>query len=453
MSATILIIEDDAVMRQSLGRLLSLAGFEVLSAGSGREGTALFESRRCDLVLLDVHLPDGNGLDILKHMREADEDLLVIMVTAFPAVQAAVAAMKAGAYDYIVKPFDSEELKYAIDRALATRELKSEVLRLRHEHKQRFQSRKLVGTSPAMTRLKELISKVASTDAPVLIQGESGTGKELIADAIHDSSSRHGRALVKINCSAIPADLIESELFGYERGAFTGAARNKTGLFEMADGGTLFLDEICEMSPALQPKLLRVLEGQTFRRVGGVREIRVDVRIVAATNRDLRASVAAGNFRQDLFYRLGVMVIDVPPLRERREDILPIAQSVLEDLRVETRKTGFGLSPEVQEMLLSYPWPGNVRELRNVLERAVILADSDLLLPELFPLELLAWGDDQRAEPHVAPEGAAESLEAVERLHIVRVLQSTHGNRTVAARRLGISRSTLKEKLKRFALN
>lgn len=453
MSATILLIEDDAVLRQSLERLLSLAGFEVLSAGSGREGTSVYESRRCDLVLLDVHLPDGNGLDILKRMREAEEDLLVIMVTAFPAIQAAVAAMKAGAYDYIVKPFDSEELKYAIDRALATRELKSEVLRLRHEYKRRFQSHKLVGSSPAMTRLRELISKVASSDASVLIQGESGTGKELIVDAIHDSSSRHGRALVKINCSAIPADLIESELFGYEKGAFTGAARSKTGLFEMADGGTLFLDEISEMSPALQPKLLRVLESHTFRRVGGIREIRRDVRIMAATNRDLRTSVAAGNFRQDLFYRLGVMVIDAPPLRERREDILPIAQSVLEDLRLETRKTTSGLSPEVQQMLLSYPWPGNVRELRNVLERAVILADSELLLPEHLPLELLAWGDDRLAEPPVAAEDASESLEAAERLHIARVLQSTHGNRTEAARRLGISRSTLKEKLKRFSLN
>lgn len=452
MSATILVIEDDAFVRHSLERLLSLAGYEVLSAGGASEGTAIFESRRCDLVLLDVRLPDGNGLDILKHMREAGEDLPVIMVTAFPAVQAAVAAVKAGAYDYIVKPFDSEELKYTINRALATQELKSEVLRLQHEHKRRFQTHKLVGTSPAMTRLKELISKVASTDASVLIQGESGTGKELIADAIHDSSSRRARALVKINCSAIPAELVESELFGYERGAFTGAIRNKAGLFELADGGTLFLDEISEMSPALQPKLLRVLEGQTFRRVGGVRDIRVDVRVVAATNRDLRASITAGNFRQDLFYRLG-MVIDVPPLRERREDILPIARRVLEDLRVETRKNISGLSLEVEEMLLSYPWPGNVRELRNVLERAVILAESDVLQPEHFPSELLAGGSDQRPKPDAASENAAGSLEGLERLYIARILQSTHGNRTEAARRLGISRSTLKRKLKRFALH
>ncbi len=453
MTATILVIEDDVFVRHSLERLLSLAGYEVLPAGSGREGTAIFESRRCDLVLLDVRLPDGSGLDILKHMRAAYEDMLVIMVTAFPAVQAAVAAVKAGAYDYIVKPFDSEELKCTIDRALATRELKSEVLRLRHEHKRRFQSREMVGTSPAMTRLKEWISKVASTDASVLIQGESGTGKELIADAIHDSSSRRGRALVKINCSAIPAELIESELFGHEAGAFTGAAKNKTGLFELADRGTLFLDEISEMALALQPKLLRVLEGQTLRRVGGVREIPVDVRIVAATNRDLRASVTAGNFRQDLFYRLGGMVIDVPPLRERRDDILLIARSILDDLRVETRKTISGLAPEVQEMLLDYPWPGNVRELRNVLERAVILADSGVLLPEHLPMELLAWGGDQNEEADVNPGDAAESLEAAERLHIARVLQSTHGNRTEAARRLGISRSTLKRKLKRFPTN
>jgi DNA-binding NtrC family response regulator len=454
MSATILLIEDDTLMRQSLQQLLRLAGHEVLSAGSGREGIALFESRRCSLVLSDVCLPDTNGIDILKQLREADEDVLVIMLTAFPAVQAAVAAMRAGAYDYIVKPFDSEELKCVIDRALATRQLQSEVLRLRRENTRCTEMRRLVGASPAMARVKELIAKVAPANVPVMILGESGTGKELIADAIHNSSPRRSQAMVKINCSAIPAELLESELFGYEKGAFTGAHRGKAGLLELADGGTLFLDEVAEMAPALQPKLLRVLEGQPFRRVGGTKDIYVDVRIVAATNRDLKTCVTAGSFRQDLFYRLGVFVIDVPPLRERPNDVLLIAESFLERLRTETGKTVLGLTPETQQLLVRYSWPGNVRELRNVLERALILADSDLLLPEHYPQELRAHGNTNSAgveQFHMRE--ATEALETVERLHIIKILEAVHGNKTEAARRLGIARSTLKEKLKTFGLD
>lgn len=454
MSVTILIIEDDAVMRQSLQQLLTLAGHEVLSAGRGKDGISIFESRRCSLVLLDMRLPDANGIDILKQLREADEDVLVIMLTAFPAVQAAVAAMRAGAYDYVVKPFESEELKCVIDRALATRQLQSEVLRLRHENTRRAESRKLVGTSPAIVRVRELIARVASANVPVLIHGESGTGKELIADAIHNSSPRRSQALVKINCSAIPAELLESELFGYEKGAFTGAHRGKAGLLELADGGTLFLDEVGEMVPALQPKLLRVLEGQPFRRVGGTKDIYIDVRIVAATNRDLRSCVGSGTFRQDLFYRLGVFVIDVPPLRERPDDILLIAESFLENLRTETGKAVLGLPPETQDLLIRYSWPGNVRELRNVLERALILADSDLLLPEHLPPEMRAHGNTSfTGLERPLTEEAAEELEAVERLHIIKVLEAAHGNKTEAAKRLGIARSTLKEKLKHFGLD
>ncbi len=454
MSATILIIEDDALMRQSLEQLLTLAGHEVLSAGSGREGIAIFESRRCSLVISDVRLPDANGIDILKQLREADEDVLVIILTAFPAVQAAVAAIRAGAYDYIVKPFDSDELKFVIDRALATRQLQSEVMRLRHENTRRAESRRLVGTSAVMVRVRELIARVASTNVPVMILGESGTGKELIADAIHNSSLRRSQALVKINCSAIPAELLESELFGYEKGAFTGAHRGKAGLLELADGGTLFLDEVAEMIPALQPKLLRVLEGQPFRRVGGTKDIYVDVRFVSATNRDLRTSVASGTFRQDLFYRLGVFVIDVPPLRDRPEDILLIAQTFLENLRKETGKAASGLPREAQELLVRYPWPGNVRELRNVLERALILADSDLLLPEHFPPELRAHANTSApAVERPAGGEATEALDTVERVHIMKILEAVHGNKTEAARRLGIARSTLKEKLKHFGLD
>ena len=453
MSTTILIIEDDMLLRQSLQQLLVLAGHEVLSAGNAREGTAIFESRRCVLVLLDVCLPDANGLDILKQLREADDDVLVIMLTAFPAVQSAVAAMRAGAYDYIVKPFDSDELKCVIDRAMATRQLQSEVLRLRHENT-RSDTRRLVGNSAAMGQVRDLIAKVAPASVPVLILGESGTGKELIADAVHNSSPRRGQAMVKINCSAIPAELLESELFGYEKGAFTGAHRGKTGLFELADGGTLFLDEVSEMVPGLQPKLLRVLEGQPFRRVGGTKDIYVNVRIVAATNRDLRSCVASGSFRQDLFYRLGVFVIDVPPLRERRNDVLLIAESFLERLRTETGKGVFSLSPEAQELLVRYQWPGNVRELRNVLERALILADSDLLLPEHFPPELRSHCGMEKAGMEYLHGGeATEALETVERVHIMKILDVVHGNKTEAARRLGIARSTLKEKLKHFGLD
>jgi DNA-binding NtrC family response regulator len=360
--------------------------------------------------------------------------------------------MKAGAYDYIVKPFDSDQLKYAIDRALGTRELKSEVLRLRHEHGRRTHARKLVGNSLAIKQLRELIARVAVANPPVLIQGESGTGKELVADAIHESSPRASRALIKVNCSAIPADLVESELFGHEKGAYTGADRAKAGLFELADGGTLFLDEISEMQLALQPKLLRVIEGHSFRRVGGVKDTSVDVRLVAATNNDLRACVDAGTFRADLFYRLGVLVIDVPPLRVRTEDVLLIAETVIEELRVETGKSVSGLSKEAQELLVGYSWPGNVRELRNVLERAVILADSILLEPADFPSELSTHPDLHQMEPETE-KAVPKSLESIERSHIAQVLAFTGGNKTEAAKRLGIARSTLKEKIKNLKID
>jgi two-component system response regulator AtoC len=453
----ILIVDDDEVMCRTLSDILGKMSCEVTTVQRGEDVAYALHESFFDLILLDIRLPDMHGLDVLKKIREIDPDPCVIMMTAYADVQTAVAAMKAGAYDYINKPFEIEELRLIIKKALETKELKGEVLRLRTQHKNEENNGDICGISPQMDVVRELISLVSQTPrTPVLIQGESGTGKELVANAIHCQSRRHQKPLIKINCSAIPEALLESEFFGHEQGAFTGAQESKPGLIELAHGGTVFLDEISEMKPVLQPKLLRFLETHTLRRVGGKKDITIDVRVIASTNKSLTQLVEQGEFRKDLYYRIKVMVIELPPLQDRKEDIPILTEYFIKRLRREIGKEIKGVTPQVLNQLLSYLWPGNVRELKNVLERAMILAKKGLIVPEDLPLELRndtldrdidvlgkKWADNNGLLP----------LADVERNYIIKVLQERGGNKSATARILGISRSTLRDKLNRYGIN
>jgi DNA-binding NtrC family response regulator len=456
MKPSILIVDDDEVMQETLADVLKKRGYEVFSVSSGNGALSVTKKNVIDLILLDMRLPDVDGLEILKKMKEFDSDILIIMMTAYSDVQTAVSAMKSGAYHYINKPFDLEELQLLIEKGLETKSLINEVRRLHRQHKVEYQNNHIHGISPQIQYVKELIEMISKTHkTSVLIQGESGTGKELAANAIHFNSKRSGRPLMKINCSAIPDSLLESELFGYERGAFTDAKNTKRGLFEMADGGTVFLDEIGEMKPYLQSKILRVLESQTFMRVGGEREIKVDVRIIAATNSDLESLVKEGLFRKDLYYRLKVMVVDMPPLRERVEDILPLANIFIEESNKEYNKNIKGFSEEAKKMMIQYTWPGNVRELKNVIERAMILTDQEYLTPKQLPFELKQTEPYDQWKTNSELPGITDemSLEYVEMNHISKVLKKLEWNKSKASKTLGISRATLRSKIKRYHIS
>jgi DNA-binding NtrC family response regulator len=450
MKPAILIVDDDEVMRETLSDVFAKMDYEVVATGTGMETIQSIHRQLIDLVLLDIRLPDMGGITVLKKIKEIDTDWMVVMMTAYSDVQTAVMAMKAGAYDYINKPFELDELKMLIQKAVETQSLRNEVRRLRRQHEDEDSSVQLYGNSPQVKSIRELIQMIAQTPrTPVLIQGESGTGKELAANAVHYGSKRAHRPLIKINCSAIPENLLETELFGYEKGAFTDAKSTKKGLFELATGGTVVLDEIGDMNQYLQSKFLRVLETQSFMRVGGSREIHVDVRFIAASNKNLAEMVNTGEFRKDLYYRLKVVVLEIPPLRERREDILLLANLFVEEGNKELGKSITGISGEAKDLLLDYSWPGNVRELRNILERAMILSTKEEISPETLPIELR----EQLGAPRSVPLNLSEfSLEAVERKHISEVLSMAKGNKSKAARSLGISRSTLREKLKKYAI-
>lgn len=455
MKPSLLIVDDDEIMRETLSDVLKKRGYDVISVGSGNGALSMIKKNLIDLILLDMKLPDVDGLEVLKKIKEFDTEILVIMMTAYSDVQTAVSSMKSGAYDYINKPFELEELRLLIEKGLETKSLINEVRRLRRQHKEKYQNNHIYGASPQIHYVRELIGMISKTHkTSVLIQGESGTGKELAANAIHYNSHRGDKPMMKINCSAIPDTLLESELFGYEKGAFTDAKNTKKGLFELADGGTVFLDEIGDMNPFLQSKILRVLENQTFMRVGGEREIRVDVRIIAATNKDLEFLVKEGFFRKDLYYRLKVIVVEMPPLRDRVDDILMLSNLFIEESNKEYNKNIKGVSDEGKNMMIQYSWPGNVRELRNVIERAMILTDQEYITPKHLPFEMKQVERLTHADTgHELMEIADDiSLENMEKMHLSKVLKRLEWNKSKASKLLGISRATLRAKIKRYSI-
>lgn len=467
----VLIVDDERLLRWSLRQKCEEWGYQAFEAENGTDGLTLVQSESPDVVLLDVRLPDISGLEVLEKMKANAEPAVVIMITADPQIDDVKAALRMGAYDYVGKPLDFDGLRVTIQNAVETHRLRGEVESLRGEVRRQTGSYEVVGGSTKTAELLRFVRKVASSEAStILIQGESGTGKDLIAKVLHYESSRHDGPFVAINCSAIPETLIEAELFGHEKGAFTDAKAMKKGLFELADAGTLFLDEIGELSPFLQAKLLRVLEDQVIRRVGGVRDIQVDVRVVAASNRDLERAVREGHLRQDLYYRLAVISIYIPPLRERKEDIIPLVDFFIQDYNRKFRKSVRGITDDTRRLLLSYEWPGNVRELRNAIERAMILEESPTLRPIYLPFSVTQphsgitaferassppAGESLPGGRHLPsltiPEGGT-SLEEIERSMVTLALEQAHGNQTQASRLLDISRDALRYKMKKFGL-
>jgi len=468
----ILIVDDEKLVRWAVTQKCAEFGFQTLEAENGEEAIRVLQTEPLDLVLLDVHLPKLSGIEVLEKLKQAGETRSIILMTADPQLDDVKAALRLGAYDFVSKPINFEELSVTLQNALEAGALRTEVESLRNEVRRRAGYHEVVGVSRKITELMKFVRKVAASEATtILIQGESGTGKDLVAKAVHYQSSRSERPFVAINCSAIPETLIEAELFGHEKGAFTDAKAMKKGLFELADGGTLFLDEIGELSPLLQAKLLRVLEDQVIRRVGGVRDIQVEVRVIAASNRDLEREVREGRFRQDLYYRLAIIAIYLPSLRERKEDIVPLVEFFLAHYNRKFRKSVQGLSEDTRRLLLNYDWPGNVRELKNALERAMIFEDGKLLKPDDLPFSVASGRSNailadsplalppeapaapgkRRLPPLSIPEGGT-SLEDVEHALVELALQQSHGNQIKAAKLLSISRDALRYKMKKFGL-
>ena len=445
---TVLVVDDEQLIRWSLNDRLSAAGYRVVEAATA---TAALErhAEGVDLVLLDYKLPDGDGLDVLKKIKEAEPDTLVILLTAFASVDTAVEAMKSGAFHYANKPFNLDEIALLVEKALETTRLRREVRALRASQARPYAVDRIVGTSKAIGEAKALLQKVAASPAStVLLTGESGTGKDLAAKVLHYASDRAARSFMNITCSALPEQILESELFGHERGAFTDARQQKRGLLESADGGTVFLDEIGEMAPALQAKLLRFLEEKAFKRVGGVADIRVDVRVIAATNRQLEDEVKKGRFREDLYYRLNVLPIVLPPLRARAEDIPALVSYFVDSYNTEFRKRVHGISADAMRRLQTYGWPGNIRELRNAVERAMLLTESTELSADQFPVVTQTARLTEGVE--LPPTGV--DLEQLERSLVIQALERSGWNQTKAATLLGINRDQIRYRIEKFKL-
>ena len=447
MSNKILIVDDDPFNLDLLEQELTDKGYVIERANSGEEALKKVESFQPDLILLDYQMPDMNGLEVLKELRSRGNDVPVVMITAYGTIERAVQAMKEGAYDFVPKPFDPDHLALVVQKALERQRLKRDVEILSEEVGERY--RLVVGKSAKILQAAELAKKAAASKTTVLLLGESGTGKELFARAIHNWSDRKKNSLVAINCVGLSRELLESDLFGHEKGAFTGAHELKKGKMELADGGTVFLDEVGDITAEVQTKLLRFLQEREFERVGGNKPISVDVRIVAATNRDLDGAVKEGRFREDLYHRLNVIPITLPPLRERKEDIPELAGFFLERFSKETKKPFAAIAAETEERLLSYDWPGNVRELANVIERAVVLGQSPEITPDDLPPRVID------AEPGATSETAAyhEAMDAHRRELIVKALTEAQGNRAAAAKALGLHRTHLQKLIKSLGID
>jgi two-component system response regulator AtoC len=447
---TILVVDDEQLIRWSLNDRLTQEGYRVVEAGTADEAVARFEETGADLVLLDFKLPDGDGLGVLRKIKERDPEALVILLTAYSSVDVAVEAMKQGAYHYANKPFNLDEIVILVEKALETTRLRREVRSLRASQAQPYSFDRIVGASPAMIAAKALLRRVAASPAStVLLAGESGTGKDLAAKVLHYNSTRANRPFMNITCSALPEALLESELFGHERGAFTDARQQKRGLLETADGGTVFLDEIGEMMPALQAKLLRFLEEKSFRRVGGSADITVDVRVIAASNRKLEDEVREGRFREDLFYRLNVLTVVMPPLRERTGDLPLLIAFYIDTYNREFKQHVRGVAPAAMARLEAYGWPGNVRELRNAIERAMLLADADTLGVDDF---ILGSGAALKIDEHVTLPAGGIKLDEVERSLVSQALERTSWNQTRAAALLGLNRDQIRYRIEKFQL-
>jgi two-component system response regulator AtoC len=456
---TILVVDDERLVRWSLQQRLEQWGYHVSLAEDGAAALARVQLDNPDLITLDVKLPDMTGIEVLSELRKRNVHVPVIVITAFGVVDDAVRSLKLGAYDFIEKPINFEKLENSLRNAFETRRLRSEIAHTHEIQRSEFSVEHIIGVSPHVREMVDMIRKLAASEAStILVQGESGTGKDLVAHAIHYESTRRDRPFYAINCAAIPETLMESELFGHEKGAFTDARAQKRGMFEMADGGTIFLDEISEMNLGMQAKLLRVLEGQTFRRVGGVKNITVDVRVIVASNRNLEEAVRASRFRQDLYFRLAIIPVMLLPLREHKEDIPPLLNHFMRHYNQKFHKNIQGLTKEAEEMLMNYDWPGNVRELRNAIERVMILAEGNRIAAKYLPIRISEGGvlpvprgeDAGDGNIHLPPGGVA--LYEVERELIRQALEQSRGNKTTAAKLLQITRDTLRYKVKKYRM-
>jgi nitrogen regulation protein NR(I) len=461
----ILVVDDELNLRRVLSAQLVRDGYDVQTAEDGEQALQVLREHHIDLVISDLRMPKVDGMELLRRALEMDDALPVVIITAHGTVDTAVEALKTGAFDYITKPFDQDEVRTVVRKALKTRDLSAtEATRAEPAEIQEGYRYGIIGKSPGIQDLSAVLDRVADTPTTVLISGESGTGKELVARALHENSSRRNRPFIKVNCAAIPRELVESELFGYERGAFTGAVTSKPGRFELANGGTLFLDEVGSIPVEMQVKLLRALQESEFERVGGIKTLQVDVRVVAATNSDLRREIAAGTFRDDLFYRLNVVPIQLPSLRERATDVPLLVEHFVAKFNARLKKSVVGIEPETERILVSYPWPGNIRELENVIERAVLFCDGQRLRPSDLPPEIREETPTGRSRTPSQPaiqerpssDGLKEQVKAamsrLERELIVKALDQTNGNVTRAARLLKISRKGLQLKMKELGL-
>ncbi len=451
----ILIVDDEQNVRQLIAKILEKEGYEILTACNGEEGLEIFQKNNIDLIISDIKMPKMNGIEFLHKVKEQEPGVGFILITAFATMETAIDAIKSGAQDYVTKPFDIKEILNAVKKILCSSEHESNNTIY---HLDNPDETKTSSNSPAMQQVLQLARRVSASDSTVLILGETGTGKEVISTAIHNWSRRSDKPMIKVNCGAIPDNLLESELFGYEKGAFTGAASSKPGRFEFADGGTIFLDEIGDIAPQLQVKLLRVLQERTFERLGGIRPVSVDVRVIAATNKDLKEAVRNGEFREDLYYRLNVVPINLPPLRDRKEDIDSLVNTFLRSAAGISGGTIKKMSPEAMKYLMNYNWPGNIRELENIIERCVVITESDVIDADSLPQEILSYGRQtvSASGTNVASGGCEPLLNSAiddrEKEVIIKSLRDHDGNKTKTALALGISRRSLHRKIQKYEI-